>query len=194
MTPFDGFVLGYALSHINSRWYINIDGSHIGDEGLEMMVAGMNYKETTLPPSLESISLELGGCAISSVGLSHLKEMPEQVATRITVLNLYGNTDISEAVASLLSNLTSLKRLNLAHTAIGLREATALAEMLRRNKTLQVLDVVGNSIGEEGTIKLATSLEHNKTLEVLWIDKKYEHSLPPELHLKTKNRITFFNT
>ena len=192
MTPFDSFVLGYALSHINSTWNIDIQESHIGDEGLEMMVAGMNYKEATLPPSLKSISLDLRYCAISSVGLSHLKEMPEQVATRITELYLYGNTDISEAVASLLSNLTSLKILHLAYTDIGPREATALAEMLRRNKTLQLLDVVGNSIGEEGTIKLATSLEHNKTLKKLLIDRKYVHSLPPELHLKTKNRIIFF--
>ena len=191
MTPFDCFVLGYALSHINSRWYIDIQESHIGDEGLEMMVAGMNYKETTLPPSLKSISLDLTLCDISSVGLSHLKEMPEQVATRITELYLNGNRDISEGLPSLLSNLTSLKTLDLRGTAIGPREATALAEMLRRNKTLLRLNVVGNSIGEEGTIKLTTSLEHNKTLEKLLIDKKYEHSLPPELHLKTKNRIIF---
>ena len=118
--------------------------------------------------------------------------MPEQVATRITELYLAGNTDISEGVASLLSNLTSLKTLDLGDTAMGPREATALAEMLRRNKTLQVLDVSGNSIGEEGTIKLATSLEHNKTLEELLIDKKYKHSLSPELPLKTKNRIIFW--
>ena len=191
MTHFDCFVLGYALSHINSRWDIHIRGSLIGDEGLEMMVAGMSYKETTLPPSLKSISLDLMDCAISSVGLSHLKEMPEQVATRITELYLWDNRDISEGLPSLLSNLTSLKRLNLSYTAIGPREATALAEMLRRNKTLQRLDVRHNAIGEEGTIKLATSLEHNKTLKKLWIDRKYVHSLPPELHLKTKNRIAF---
>ena len=191
MTHFDCFVLGYALSHINSTWYINIGWSHIGDEGLEMMVAGMNYKETTLPPSLKSIILYLGHCAISSVGLSHLKEMPEQVATRITELNLARNRGIREELPSLLSNLTSLNTLHLGYTAIGLREATALAEMLRRNKTLLRLNVRGNSIGEEGTIELATSLEHNKTLEKLLIDKKYKHSLPPELPLKIKNRIIF---
>ena len=279
--------------------------SDIGDEGLEMMVAGMNYKETTLPPSLKSISLNLGYCDISSVGLSHLKEMPEQVATRITELILWDNTDISEGVASLLSNLTSLKRLYLGYTSISSQEvgllaellshsqthkleyldlndslkspestsliltalsnnttlrgielwgahvsennlslltaalrtnttlrklnlsvckinasmvseitsalcdnstlqtldlegnafgpsgATALAEMLRRNNTLRVLNVRHNAIGEEGTLKLATSLEHNETLEKLVIDEKYEHSLPPELPLKAKNRITF---
>ena len=305
MTPFDCFVLGYALSHINSTWNIGILGSFIGDEGLEMMVAGMNYKEATLPPSLKSISLILGSRDISSVGLSHLKEMPEQVATRITELYLTGNRDISEGVASLLSNLTSLKTLDLAATSISPQEAgllaellshsqshkleylnlndslkspestsliltalsnnttlreivligahvsennlslltsalttnttlrkldlrycnindnmvseitsalcdnstlqtldlrwnafgpsgaTALAEMLRRNNTLQELDVRGNAIGEEGTLKLATSLEHNETLEKLWIDRKYEHSLPQELPLKTKNRINF---
>ena len=305
MTPFDCFVLGYALSHINSRWIINMRGSLIGDEGLEMMVAGMSYKETTLPPSLKSISLILVNCAISSVGLSHLKEMPEQVATRITELELYGNRDISEGVGGLLSNLTSLKRLDLAQTSISTQEvgllaellshsqshkleyldlgyslkspestshiltalsnnttlreivlwgahvsennlslltsalttnttlrkldlsgckindnmvseitsalcdnstlqtldlygnafgpsgATALAEMLRRNKTLQEMDVRGNAIGEEGTLKLVSSLEHNETLKKLVIDDEYEHSLPPELPLKTKNRITF---
>ena len=305
MTPFDCFVLGYALSHINSRWYINMWGSHIGDEGLEMMVAGMNYKEATLPPSLKSISLNLALCDISSVGLSHLKEMPEQVATRITELYLLGNRDIS-GVASLLSNLTSLKRLDLGETSISTQEvgllakllshsqphkleyldlsdslkspestsliltalsnnttlreinltgahvsennlslltsalttnttlrkldlshckindnmvseitsalcdnstlqtldlwgnafgrsgATALAGMLRRNNTLQELYVRRNTIGEEGTLKLATSLEHNKTLKKLVIDEEYEHSLPPELLLKTKYRIAFY--
>ena len=305
MTPFDFFVLGYALSHINSTWDINIQQSHIGDEGLEMMVAGMNYKESTLPPSLKSISLDLGLCDISSEGLSHLKEMPEQVATRITELELSANRDISEGVACLLSNLTSLKTLDLAGTSIstqevgllaellshsqlhkleylnlryslkspestshiltalsnnttlreivlwgahvsennlslltsalitnttlrkldlslckindnmvseitsalcdnstlqtlklfgnafGLSGATALAEMLRRNTTLQKLDVRDNAIGEEGTLKLATSLKHNEMLKKLLIDGKYEHSLPPELPLKTKNRITF---
>ena len=304
ITPFDCFVLGYALSHINCTWDINIWGSLIGDEGLEMMVAGMTYKETTLPPSLKSIILDLSHCAISSVGLSHLKEMPEQVATRITELYLWGNTDISEGVASLLSNLTSLKRLHLGATSISTQEvellaellshsqshkleylnlgdslkspestsliltalsnnttlreirlweahvsennlslltsalrtnttlrkldlsrckindnmvseitsalcvnstlqtldlignaigpggATALAEMLRRNKTLQEMDVRDNAIGEEGTLKLASSLEHNETLEKLVIERKYEHSLPPELPLKTQNRIT----
>ena len=305
MTPFDCFVLGFALSHINSRWDINIEGSLIGDEGLEMMVAGINYKVVTLPPSLKSISLNLESCDISSVGLSHLKEMPEQVATRITKLYLSHNRDISEGVASLLSNLTSLKRLYLGATSISTQEvellaellshsqshkleylnledslkspestsliltalsnnttlrdiylweahvsennlslltsalrtnttlrelglgeckindnmmseitsalcdnstlqtlnlilnaigpsgAIALADMLRRNTTLRVLNIWGNSIGEEGTLKLATSLEHNKTLKELVIVKEYEHSLPPELPLKTKNRITF---
>ena len=304
MTHFDAFVLGYALSHINSTWYISIRGAHIGDEGLEMMVAGMNYKEATLPTSLKSISLNLSYCDISSVGLSHLKEMPEQVATRITELDLTGNTDIS-GVASLLSNLTSLKRLNLAVTSISTQEvellaellshsqfpnleylnlddslkspestsliltalsnnttlreielwfahvsennlslltsalrtnttlreldlsgckindnmvseitsalcdnstlqtldlyhnafgpigATALAEMLRRNATLRQLNVIDNAIGEEGTIKLSSSLQYNETLEKLVISKRYKHSLPPDLPLKTKNRITF---
>ena len=134
MNPFDYFVLGFALSHINSTWYIDIGPSHIGDEDLEMLVAGMNYKESTLPPSLESISLNLGDCAISSVGLSHLKEMPEQAATRITELDLFGNRDISEGVAGLLSNLTSLKRLHLGETSISSQEVEQLAELLSHSQ------------------------------------------------------------
>ena len=304
MNPFDYFVLGFALSHINSTWNIDIGRLPIGDEGLEMLVAGMNYKEATLSPSLQSVSLNLEMGAISSVGMSHLKEMPEQVATRITELDLRCNRDICEGVASLLSNLTSLKILDMACTsispqeveqlaelvsysqlpnleyldlrcslrspestshvlralsnnttlreidlweahvsennlslltsalrtnttlrklglgrcnindnmvgeitsalcdnstlqtldlrvnALSLRGATALAEMLRRNKALQELDVRGNSIGEEGTLNLASSLQHNKTLKKLVINQAYEHSLPPELPLKTRNRIT----
>ena len=111
MNPFDCFVLGFALSHINTVWNINLWGSRIGDEGLEMLVAGMNYKEATLPPSLKSVGLNLGYCDISSVGLSHFKEMPEQVATRITLLELFGNRDIS---TSLLTNVTS--RMPLLHS------------------------------------------------------------------------------
>ena len=98
---------------------------------------------------------------------------------------------VGEITSALCDNST-LQTLNLEGNAFGSSGATALAEMLRRNNTLEVLDVRHNAIGEEGTLKLATSLEHNKTLEKLRIDEKYEHSLPPELPLKAKNRITFY--
>ena len=166
MTPFDWFVLGYALSHINSRWNIHIWQSHIGDEGLEMMVAGMKYKETTLPPSLKSISLNLTACAISSVGLSHLKEMPEQVATRITELNLHGNRDISEGVTSLLSNLTSLKRLDLRDTSISTQEVGLLAELLSHSQShkLEYLDLDRSLESPESTSLILTAISNNTTL------------------------------
>ena len=173
MTPFDGFVLGYALSHINSRLNINIEGSYIGDEGLEMMVAGMNYKEDTLPPSLKSITLDLGYCAISSVGLSHLKEMPEQVATRITELYLDGNRDISEGVVSLLSNLTSLKRLGLGQTSISTQEVGLLAELLSHSQShkLEYLNLGHSLKSPENTSHILTALSNNTTLREIHFGK-----------------------
>ena len=139
--------------------------SLIGDEALEMMVAGMKYKEATLPPSLKSISLDLRLCAISSVGLSHLKEMPEQVATRITELDLAGNGDIS-GVASLLSNLTSLKRLNLAGTRSSTQEVELLAELLSHSQShkLEYLDLGGSLESPESTSHILTALSNNTTL------------------------------
>ena len=97
---------------------------------------------------------------------------------------------VSEITSALCDNST-LQTLNLYCNAFGPSGATALAEMLRRNKTMQLLNVWDNAIGEEGTLKLASSLEHNKTLEKLLIDGNYEHSLPSELLLKSKNRIIF---
>ena len=190
MTPFDWFVLGYALSHINSRWYINIRYSHIGDEGLEMMVAGMNYKETTLPPSLKSISLDLAVCDISSVGLSHLKEMPEQVATRITELYLHGNTDISEGVAGLLSNLTSLKTLNLAFTSISTQEVELLAELLSHSQShkLEYLDLGDSLESPESTSLILTALSNNTTLRE--IDLRDAHVSENNLSLLTSALTT----
>ena len=166
MNPFNCFVLGFALSHINSTWDIDILGSPIGDEGLEMMVAGMNYKVDNLPPSLKSVSLILYNCTISSVGLSHLKEMPEQVATRITELDLSGNEDISEGVTSLLSNLTSLKRLNLAETSISTQEAGLLAELLSHSQShkLEYLRLSHSLKSPESTSHILRALANNTTL------------------------------
>ena len=140
--------------------------SHIGDEGLEMMVAGMKYKEATLPPSLKSISLILDRCAISSVGLSHLKEMPEQVATRITELDLWDNEDISEGVVRLLSILTSLKRLDLGYTSISTQEAELLAKLLSHSQShkLEYLYLMGSLESPESTSYILTALSNNTTL------------------------------
>ena len=169
MNHFDYFVLGFALSHINCTWNINLWGSRIGDEGLEMLVAGMNYKEATLPPSLKSVGLNLGYCDISSVGLIHLKEMPEQVTTRITELDLFGNEDISQGLASLLSNLTSLKTLDLGLTNMTSQEVENLAELLSHSDlhNLEYLNLSYSLESFESTSNILRTLCHNTTLRDL---------------------------
>ena len=130
LTPFDCFVVGFAVSHINCEWKINLWTSAIGDDGLEMLAAGMNYSEATFPPSVRSVNLILSNCDISSAGLNHLMEMPEHVAESITDLDLGYNGDIRGGVVSLLSKVKSLKELNLSDTNLSPKEVELLANLL----------------------------------------------------------------
>ena len=166
MSPFDYFVLGFALSHNNCAWNIHLSGSPIGDEGLEMMVAGMHYREATFPSSRKSVCLNMIGCEISSAGLTHLKAMPEQVATGISELNLSGNRDISEGVAGLISVQKSLQKLDLRYTSLSPQEAEQLAELLSHSQlhNLECLILSLSLKSPESTSHILTALSHNTTL------------------------------
>ena len=177
ISPFDCFVLGYAIAHVTCHWKINLYGTHIGDEGVEMLVAGMNFDQENFTQSDYSVSLELGDCDITSEGLDYLNKIPKHVSQSMTelVLNSNGFGDRgATALAEVLKENRTLQQLNVGYNSIGQGGATALAEMLKENSSLKHLNLDDDSIGGKGTAILVESLKYNTTLKKLWLSWRYK--------------------
>ena len=168
MSPFDCFVLGYAIAHVTCHWKIKLYGTHGGDEDVEMLVAGMNFDKENITQSDYSVSLNLGN--ITSEGLDYLNKIPKHVSQNMTKLVLshsgFGDRGAT-ALAEMLKENGTLQQLDVSNNSIGQGGATALAEMLKENGTLQQLNVCGNSIGQGGATALAEMLKENGTLQKL---------------------------
>ena len=170
MSPFDCFVLGYAIAHVTCYWEIDFHNTNIGDEGVEMLVAGMNFDKENFTQSDYSVSLELHSCDITSEGLDYLNKIPQHVSQNMTKLvldsNGFGDRGATTLAETLKENRT-LQQLSISDNSIGLGGASALAETLKENRTLQQLRVSDNSIGQEGATALAETLKENRTLQQL---------------------------
>ena len=171
MDPFDCFVLGFAISRFNCAWDINLWGTQISDEGLEMLVAGMSHRKAALPPLIQQVSLNLTECDISSIGLSHLKEMPKDVATRITKLNLNGNS--GEGVTGLLRKLTNLTTLDLEHATWSPQEVGLLAEFLSHTENMKYLNLKSSLNSPDSTSHILRALCYNTTLQEVFLRKAH---------------------
>ena len=171
MTPFDCFVLGYALSHISctGAWDITMHACHVDDECVEMLVDGINFIPSKKVKDLNITKLFLFQNAITDAGATALAEMLKENTT-LQQLNISGNSigqGGATALAEMLKENTTLQQLNISGNSIGQGGATALAEMLKENTTLQQLDVSINSIGQGGATALAEMLKENTTLQQL---------------------------
>ena len=171
MTPFDCFVLGYALSHISctGSWDIEMIACHIDDECVEMLVSGINFMSSEGLKDLSIAKLSLLRNAITDGGATALAEMLKENGT-LQQLGVSGNSigpGGATALAEMLKENGTLQQLDVSGNSIGPGGATALAEMLKENGTLQQLDVSGNSIGPGGATALAEMLKENGTLQQL---------------------------
>ena len=171
MTPFDCFVLGYALSHISCTgdWDITMNSCHVDDECVEMLVNGINLLPSKKVQDLNITKLFLFNNAITAGGATALAEMLKENTT-LQQLEVSGNSigqGGATALAEMLKENTTLQQLNVSINSIGQGGATALAEMLKENTTLQQLNVSINSIGQGGATALAEMLKENTTLQQL---------------------------
>ena len=163
--PFDYFVLGYAMAHITSHWKINLSKSDIGDEEIEMLVAGVNFKMDHFTPSEQNRTLQQLDISDNLA----LAEMPQENRTlqQLDVsFNFIGDGGAT-ALAEMLKENRTLQQLDVSFNSIGDGGATALAEVLKENRTLQKLNVSDNSIGDGGATALAKMLKENRTLQQL---------------------------
>ena len=171
ITPFDYFVLGYALSHISctEHWEITMVQCHIDDECVQMLVGGINFMSSKEVKDLNITKLILSGNAIATEGATALAEMLKENRT-LQQLNVRYNSigqGGATALAEMLKENRTLQQLDVRYNSIGQGGATALAEMLKENRTLQQLDVSNNSIGQGGATALAEMLKENRTLQQL---------------------------
>ena len=167
MSPFDCFVLGYAIVHVTCHWKIHLNDTHIGDEGVEMLVAGMNFDKVNFTQSDYSVSLNLSCSDITSEGMDYLNKIPKHVITELDLANNGFGDRGAIALAEMLKESRTLQQLNISDNSIGQGGATTLAEVLKENGTLQQLNVSRNSIGPGGATALAEMLKENGTLQQL---------------------------
>ena len=177
MTPFDCFVLGYALSHISctGHWEITMVRCHVDDECVQMLFGGINFMSSKRVKDLNITKLILSGNAIATEGATALVEMLKENRT-LQQLDVRDNSigqGGATALAEMLKENRTLQQLDVSDNYIGQGGATALAEMLKENRTLQQLDVRYNSIGQGGATALAEMLKENRTLQQLDVSDNY---------------------
>ena len=148
VTPFDCFVLGYCLSHSNCTWNIGLYNSHIGDEGVEMLVRGTVEEKTHCTGEISMIDLNQNG--ITSEGVKHLLSLPKQMIKKLKTLSL---GDVNSEIDS--------------------KSCAMLACLIPHVPHLKILDLSNNlTTGHGVTVPLIESLITNKiSLEQLWLTR-----------------------
>ena len=171
MAPFDCFVLGYALSHLNftGHWEISMIRCNVDDECVEMLAGGVNFMSSEGLKDVKISKLSMFNNDITESGATTLVEMLKENTT-IQYLDV-GTNSIgvggATALAELLKEKRTLQELRVSFNSIGEGGTTALVEMLKENKMLQKLSVIGNFIGDGGATALAEMLKENRTLQQL---------------------------
>ena len=146
VTPFDSFVLGYCVSHSNCKWIIYLLDCHFGDEGVEMLVRGAMEKKTHSTGRIYWIDLTCEN-DITSEGVKHLLDFPEQF-------------------------INELGGLGLSNNLLDSRSCSSLAHFIPHVPHLKTLSVAINpNIGEGGTVPLITSLLTHSSLKFLNLHK-----------------------
>ena len=171
MAPFDYFVLGYALSHLNftGHWNVGMIECNVDDECVEMLADGVNFISSEGLKDVRISTLHILNDNITEKGAITLAKLLKGNMT-LQQLTVRGNS-IGEggatALAEMLKENRTLQQLDVSHNSIGEGGVTALAEMLKENGTLQQLNVSVNSIGDEGATALAEMLKENMALQQL---------------------------
>ena len=178
--PFDCFVLGYCLSHSNCAWRIDLFRSHIGDEGVEMLVQGAVEEENNFTGGISEVDLEAND--ITPQGMKCLSKFPIKLINKLGVLNLSVNQLNSESCATLahlVPHMPHLKTLRLSDNPnIGPGGVVPLIRSLTAYNSLEQLDLKRTAIGVEDCQAVSELLLSTSTnLTVLSVGS---HGLPPE--------------
>ena len=175
MAPFDYFVLGYALSHLNftGHWDVSMIRCNVDDECVEMLAGGVNFMSSEVLKDIRISTLYITDGNITEKGAITLVKVLKENRT-LQQLNVSRNSigkGGATALAEMLKDNRTLEQLDVFGNSIGGGGATALVEMLKENRTLQQLNVGWNSIGKGGATALAEMLKENRTLQQLNVSK-----------------------
>ena len=180
-------VILQSLSNITALKYLNINSNYITEEAGEALssvvmhntrleelhVSGNNLGKgmLTVAKALQHISslrsLDLGNNNIS-------EEVAGELALAISAneclekMRLYNSKLTSSAIVILqsLSNITTLKYLNIKNNQITEEAGEALASVVMHNTRLEELHVSGNNLGK-GMLTVAKALQHISSLRSL---------------------------
>ena len=203
VTPFDCFVLGYCVSQSNCMWSIDLADSHIGNDGVELLMRGAVEEETHSTGGISTIVLWRND--ITSKGMKDLLGFPKQLLNRLKVIDLFSNKLDSESCAALahliphmpylkklklsqnpnighgravplitsLTALNSLEEMGLTHTGFDVEDCQALCELLSSSTRLKKLEIAANALPPEAVELIISGLHHNTTIETLNMSDSY---------------------
>ena len=170
VTPFDCFVLGYCVSHINcTSWRIVLFECHqIQDEEMEMLMRGAVEEETHCTGRISEISLN--GNGITSQGVKHLLSLPKYLIDKLETLDLSSNKLDSKFLAHLMPHMPHLKKLTLSNNPnFGKRGAVPFMKSLTARNSLETLFLDRTGLLPEAVELIICGLHHNTTLERLYM-------------------------
>ncbi|KAK1734050.1 leucine-rich repeat protein [Skeletonema marinoi] len=156
---------GVALEQLlrkNKLNHLDLDARFIGDEGLEMMAAGLVHNKSLTECCLSNNNISGEGVKALAVALVDNRS--------IRALNLGQNNIGDEGLKALASSLThnqGLRVLNISDNSFGDEGLEALANSLASNRKLRGLHLCNNNIGDTGLLALAVSLAQNRALRVI---------------------------
>ena len=167
-TPFDCFVLGYCVSHINcTSWRIVfVEHCQIQDEQMEMLVRGAVEEETHCTGGISEINLN--GNGITSKGVKYLLSLPKHLINKLETLSLGSNKLDSEFLAYLTPHIPHLKKLDMSNNPnIGKRGAAPLMKSLTAHNSLEFLNLDRTGLPPKAVEQIICGLDHNIRLKRL---------------------------
>ena len=119
-----------------------------------------------------SLDLEVPDMSSNAIGKDGATAIAQVITNNKTLkkLNIHRcniTATGTTAIANSLLHYTSLEVLDMSYNAIGKDGATAIAQVITNNKTLKKLNIHRCNITATGTTAIANSLLHNTSLEVL---------------------------
>ncbi len=153
-------VLSEVLGHCTSLYCLNLNSNRIGDNGLIVLVEGLqNHSNLS--------ELNLGNNTITSNGIAALN--PVLSCNHLHNLDLSNNNLRPNGVASLTDAIFGLNLLvlNLSNIKISVAGVEKLSLGLKMCKQLEVLVIRNNFIGSTGLRLVANGLQHCSQLQIL---------------------------
>ena len=199
ISSMDFYALGYCIAHSRGSWGIH-GSSHnagglraIGAEALEMLVNGMRHEPRDQLQSLTGFITELEFCDMDlSEGMAWLKELPQPVLTKLSVLTLRHcclSPKSFEILAQAIVMMPNLHSVNVSQNCYRPCEAVpeTFIKSLSSLKKLKCLRINRTNLCSRDVLQLLTNfIRASNTLQSLHVEnsESYLSTLFPVQLLK----------
>ena len=160
---------------------LNISYNALHPESVELIISGLKNHTVLEKLSIAGSQFNLRNC----ISLASVTQPPRDLNLEDCCIDDKGAIEVARLLKQ--NAVTSLW---LGGNPIIAKGASAIAEVLPQNSSLRKLDLSHESIDLEGTKKLINSLVQNSTLETLCLPEKYESTFKTsEAYKRVKGRI-----